>query len=281
MLTNYTVPTLHILPAGYDCYVQAPYWAIGRRLRGGLGRVLFQRRVYHDGEVKDEYRAVLEYRDGCLVGDPPEPFHWRDAAAEWGDEPGFLEAGFHTEDGTARITDNILPGVYANYFAPGKKSFFMDPPLKFASPSIIGQIAAFGRFVEGYGIVRLDRDRDFGETIALLNPYHKAILCKIVSHDGRTLRRVRVPPLSGRNARLIDLLERHERAWVGHIQLTANNRAPVFNIKHSLKDPRIVSHCEHLDPFRGDPTHFPAFQWLRFKVGWLLASHVHRSMGRS
>ncbi len=36
MLTNYTVPTLHILPAGYDCYATAPYWAVGERLQGAV-----------------------------------------------------------------------------------------------------------------------------------------------------------------------------------------------------------------------------------------------------
>lgn len=281
LLTNYTVPTLHILPAGYDCYVQAPYWAVGERLQGGAGRVLLRRRVYHGGEIKDEYRAVLEYRDGRLVGDPPEPFQWRAASAEGSDEPGFLETGFRTEDGAARIANNILPGIYASYSAPGRKSFFTDPPLKFASPPIIMQIAAYGRYVEGQAIVRLDRDRDFGETIAFLNPYHKAILCQIVSHDGRTLRRLRVPPLSGRYARLIELLGADERSWVGQVQLTANNRLATFDLKHSLSDPRNIHHCEHLDPFRGEPTHLPAFQWLRIEVGRLLASHVRRSVSRS
>ena len=42
-------------------------------------------------------------------------------------------------------------------------------------------------------------------------------------------------------------------------------------MKHSLREPGIISDHEHLDPYRGEPTHFPATRWFRLKVGkWLM-----------
>ena len=70
---------------------------------------------------------------------------------------------------------------------------------------------------------------------------------------------------------LAPLLLKGEEMWAGQIQITATNRVITFNVKHSFKDPTNISDHEHLDPYRGEPTHFPATQWLRLRLGkWLM-----------
>jgi hypothetical protein len=67
------------------------------------------------------------------------------------------------------------------------------------------------------------------------------------------------------------LIEDGETGWCGQIQITATNRVITFDLKHSLREPDLISDHEHLDPYRGEPTHFPASRWLRLKAGkWLM-----------
>jgi hypothetical protein len=170
-------------------------------------------------------------------------------------------------DGSPVFAGKNVIGFYAIYTKPGKKSFLADNGYKYGSPPLISQIAMFGRYVDGYPVVRLDRDRDIGQTITLINPYKKSVVARIIAHDGRAVPRIKVPPLSVRNVPLIQMLRDEERSWVGQIQLTASNRLGTFVIMHSLRNPWVVSDHEHLDTFRSDPTHLPAFQLFRQRVG--------------
>ena len=113
----------------------------------------------------------------------------------------------------------------------------------------------------------IDRDRDYGESLALINPYKKAVLAKVHTADGRTIPRLRVPPMSVRRVDLGQLLEAGERRWRGRLQLTANNRLITFDVKHSFADPTLITDHEHLDPFRADPTHLPLTRLLRMRAG--------------
>lgn len=270
MLTNYIVPRVYLLPAGYDFRLTPPYPAYANVLKGGSGRLVCTVRVFQEGVGKHEYSQMVEYTSGQIVGREPEPVHWKDMGSEWSETPGFLEFDVQTEDGAADILDYIGPVSYGTYSAPGLKSVLTDGPMKYASPPVIGQIAEYGQFVDGQAIVRLDRNRDLAESIALINPYQRPILVSVLGHDGRKLPRLRVPALSCRYARLVELLGPDEQEWVGHVQLTATNRILTFDLKHSLKDPSLLSHFEHLDPFRAEPTHVPLFQLMRYKFGWFL-----------
>ena len=165
---------------------------------------------------------------------------------------------------------------YAVYSAIGKKGFLSDNAYKFSSPPIISQIAAYGRFVETYSVIRIDRSRDYSDSLILINPYNKPILCTVVTMDGRKVPRLRVPALSARYMKLEGILKDDENYWEGEIQLTANNRLIVYDIKHALSDITIISDHEHLDPFRGDPTHLPFFQWCRASVGEFLSHRLTR-----
>ena len=75
------------------------------------------------------------------------------------------------------------------------------------------------------------------------------------------------------NIRLEELLRPNEESWIGHLQLTATNRLVTFHIKHSMADATIISDHEHLDPFRGDRTHYPLTQLIRLRYGEFLKRH--------
>ena len=270
MAFPYIYPTITNLPSGYDCTVVLPLTQLERLLPQPCARVLWAIRVFCEGQqLVDEERELL-FRDGSLQGVPPPPFVWKDRGPAGGEHSGFLEMSFRAADQAALFASRMPLRGYAIHSAAGKKSFFSDYAYKFAQPPIISQIAAFGRYVEGYPVVHLYVDRDLGETLALINPYTKPLVARVLLSDGRDTPRFKVPPLSVRNVRLAELLRAGERVWLGQIQLTASNRLVPYHIKHSLADPRLISDHEHLDPFRSDPTYLPATQWLRQRIGKLL-----------
>lgn len=266
MAFHYLYPTISALPAGYDCTIVLPVKGIADRIAGN-GAVSCRFTVFFEGEDVFERVAVLNFENGKLVGETAAPFVWKDGTDKWGDRAGFIEFDIRSVDDREIFSTKRVLGFYSIYSKPGKKSFFSDNAYKFAAPPVINQIAAYQRFVDGYPVIHLDRDRDLGETVTLINPYKKPVLVQIHTCDGRRPVRQRVPPLSARLVRLAGLLDPQERSWMGQIQLTANNRLVTYHVRHSLKDPQIISDHEHFDPYRGDPTHLPATQWLRQAVG--------------
>ncbi len=267
MAYNYLIPTLGIMPRGYDCTLDPLLDAVGRFLLPGRHRILWRMTVSHDGEEIHAEERAIEYRDGKPEPPLPGPFFWPGERSGWNEDVAFYECDFVTADGAAGFRETLQPVAYVVLSAPGRKPIFANRAYKFASPPTIDQIAAYGRFVEGFSSVHLDRDRDYGESIVMINPYRRDIVARIVTHDGRRIERIRVRPRSARLVRLDRLLEDGETAWRGRVQLSANNRVIAYDLKHSFAEPEILTDEEHLDPYRADPTHLPAFQWLRQAVG--------------
>lgn len=266
----FTFPVITSLPRGYDCTIPMPVARLAERLIDGRGDVVIDYQVVHEGAVKQEEAIDVRFEDGAVVGAPPAPIRWADAGKRWGANSGYIDIAFRARNDEQIFENKQEIGFYAIYSKPGKKSFFSDNAYKYGAPPVIAQIASFGRYVDGYPVVHLDREKDLGETITLINPYMKPILAEIRTLDGRALPRTRVPPMSARNLRLIGLLGEQETTWRGHIQITASNRLITYNVKHSLKDPNVISDHEHLDPFRDDPTHFPASLTIRAELGRIL-----------
>jgi len=267
---SYMIPKIAWLPGGYDCRVVVPDDALAACLPGS-GTILRWWRVLRDGDVVAEREERVEIENGTLVSDPPAPFEWRGDGAEWTGEGGFVEMGVRTADDRDTLASDRMPALYAVYWGQGRKSFVSCIQFKFADPRVIDQIATFGQFLDGYPVVHLDRARDLGESLCFVNPYMRPIVVDVMTQDGRKLPRIRVPAQAVRRVALDALLAPGEDAWMGQVQITATNRVVTYTVKHSLSDPGVFSTIEHMDPFRADPTHVPAFQRLRLAAGALAA----------
>jgi hypothetical protein len=278
MAFDYMIPILGVLHQGYDCTIDPSFHSLGQVLASGDALVSWRIRIIHNGEQQEVFETQLSFKEGRLVGRAPDPFIWPASKSSLGEDPGFFESDFVIADGRSEFVSNWQPVSYVICSAPGRKSFFANTPHKFAVPPVIDMVAAYGRYVEAYPVVWVDRQRDYGETIVMINPYNMDIIAEVVASDERRIRRIRVPKLSARHVRLERLLREDETSWRGRIQLTANNRVVTFDVKHSLSNPEIISDEEHLDPFRADPTHMPAFQRMRQEVGRYLSHRglIHR-----
>jgi hypothetical protein len=270
MPESFIFPTIISLPLGYDCTVVPPLEQIAARLCVDSARLRLTHRIIHEGDTLLEHHALLQFDGGILQGEPPEPFTALDGSEQGHEYPGYLEMTLESEDDAAVFHSKIVFALYSIYSKAGKKGFLSDNAYKYGAPPVIAMMALYRRFVDTYPVIRLDRERDLGETLALINPYHKAVLAQVATDDGRKPLRLRVPAMSVRSLDLCALLNDEEPSWAGQVQLTANNRLIVFNMKHSLADPRLISDHEHLDPFRADTTHIPATLALRRDVHRML-----------
>lgn len=271
MTSSYLIPIVAWLPKGYNCSVIMPLQAIARLLPDRTGAIVRSWTVFRDGAEVAAGEETISIEAGRPVGAPASEITWRGAdRADWPDDGGYLEFAVRTAEGAPPFSVNKPPGFYNIYSAPGRKSCLACHTWKFGSPQVISQIAAFGRYVDAYPVIHIDRARDLGDSLVLINPYRKPILAQVLTSDGRRPKRLRVESMSARMVDLADLIAPEEQVWRGQIQLTANNRVMTHIVKHSLADPTRISMIEHLDPFRADPTHVPLFLWIRRSVGEML-----------
>ena len=274
----YIYPVIVSLPLGYDCTIEIPTEEIAARLDPATetAKVLVRGQAYRAGELFYDESRELEFNFGELRSEFASPFVIEDSMPAGETEPAYLELMVEAIGDEPVFTSKRAFSGYTIYSKPGKKSFLSDNAYKYGSPPVIGQMAKFGKYVDAYPVIHLDRERDLGESLVFINPYRRPILAKIATMDGRQLPRLRVQPESALNVHLNDLLEDGEQSWSGHIQVTANNRLVTFSLKHSMKNIAVISDHEHLDPYRSDPTHEPATLAFRKWVGSMLARFVPR-----
>ncbi len=261
------------MPVGYDCAVSVPLGPVGRSMNGGSGRAAYYCRVYQNGAEVWADEVPCEFQAGKAVTPESLGFVLDRSILPADDRPGYIEMAFLADDGQAAFSDTMMPSFYVVYLADGKKSFFSDSALKFASPPIIAQIAEYRQYVETCPVVRIDRDRDLAESLYLINPFSLPIKARVVTHDGRRIGGIKITPMSVTVVPLAEFLEPGEDSWVGQIQITATNRLIPYIAQHRLSDPLTISDFEHLEAFRGEATHLPAFQLLRQRIGRALANH--------
>jgi len=265
---SYLIPIITWLPAGYDCTIVMPNTLIASSVTPAPVEVERFWTAVCDGRQVAGGSDIIKCEGKEVVSGPDEDVIWRAADhPPLGADGGYLEFGVRTAGGELSFCHHHLPSLYNVYSAPDRKSFFSCHTWKFGSPQVISQIARFGRYVDCYPVVRLDRRRNIGESLVLVNPYQKAILAELSTNDGRKPPRIRIEAKSVRRYPLDQLLRSDEQDWLGQLQITANNRVVTYMVKHALDDPSMITTVEHLDPFRADPTHVPATQWLRLEYG--------------
>ncbi|MBT5859651.1 MAG: hypothetical protein HOH89_00690 [Alphaproteobacteria bacterium] len=267
MASGYLFPAITPLRPGYDCISPDPVDRLAERLTVPDCNVVLVHKVYFDGTCEHETTREVAYRDFKPQIAAREVFRWPDSSEKWKGGIGYLEVSVEEADRRLVFQPRFPVSSYVIYSKPGKKSFFVDKTFKYGVPPVIDMVARFGKFVDGHPLIHIDRKRDLGESLTLVNPYQKPLLATIMSNDGRRLPRKKVGARSAVQLPLVDLLRDDEDEWIGQIQLTANNRVIAYDVKHSLADPELISDHEHLDPFRAGDTKVPMTRLMRKSLG--------------
>lgn len=267
MAYSYLIPGVTSLQPGYRCTIKPILSMIESCLILPDADISVWLDIFCDGQKIDRQEKVLSFRSGAVVTDKEPFFSWPEKGYFQGVRPGYLEFGYTSVDDRQIFRTNLASGIYAIFSRPGYKGFISDLSHKYSSPPTINQIAIHGRYIDGYPPVLLDRAKNYGETIVLINPYRRPIIAEIRSHDGQLLPRIKISPQSAENISLAPFLPQDKNRWEGRIQLTASNRLITFSLKHLLSEPSVICDHEHLDPYRGEATYAPWSQYLRATIG--------------
>lgn len=267
MAYSYLIPGVTSLQPGYRCTIKPILSMIENCLISPNVDISVWLDIFRDGQKIDRQEKMLSFRLGAAITDKELFFNWPEKGYMQSERAGYVEFGYTSADGKPVFRTNLAAGIYAIFSRPGYKGFISDLSHKYSSPPTINQIAVHGRYIDGYPPVLLDRAKDYGETIVLINPYRRPIIAEIRSHDNQVLPRIKILPQSAENISLAPFLPQDKSRWEGRIQLTASNRLITFSLKHLFSDPSVICDHEHLDPYRGETTHAPWFQYLRMTVG--------------
>ena len=260
---SYILPSAISLPLGYNCRIFLPINNLILRLNKVLEyQIAIQVKAYREGSKFFEKKIVIDQNNNTPNIDfviPDQQNHSEFA--------GYAELEIYEINKKLIFKNRAVLNFYSIFFKEGKKSFLSDNAYKYGSPTVINQMSIIKKYIDAYPTVTIDKKNDLGETVVMINPYPKEIIASLVTNDDRLINRIKIKSQSSVEVNLIELLEEQESFWQGHLQIKATNRIITFNYKHSLKNKKIISDYEHLDPYRGEPTFLPAFQLLRIKIG--------------
>jgi hypothetical protein len=260
---SYILPSVISLPLGYNCRIFLPCSSLISRLDKETDyEIAINIKAYREKNIFFEKTIEINKKDKIknidfLILDQQNNSKFA----------GYAELEIYEKNKKIIFKNRAALNFYSIFFKDGKKSFLSDNAYKFGSPTVINQMSIIKKYLDAYPTVTIDKKKDLGETIVMINPYPKEIVASLVTNDNRLINRIKINSQSCKEINLYNLLDENENFWQGHIQIKATNRIITFNYKHSLKNNKIISDYEHLDPFRGEPTFLPSFQLLRIKIG--------------
>jgi len=262
---SYLLPTITPLPRGYECSIIIPIKLVTNLfLKEERCKVNFNFKVYGNGKLIDEQNILKilskneDYSNICFkttINKNNLNCHC------------YSELNIDSPEKIGLFSKREMISYYPFHHDKNKKTFFSDVSYKYGSPTIIFDMSHFKKYVETYSVFHIDKQRDLGESLLFTNPYDKKILIKFKTSDSREIKPLIINPKHAIDLDLKCILNDEEKEWKGHIQLWANNRVGMFNFKHSLQDPTLISDLEHLDPYRAEQTHLRFFQILRSQLG--------------
>ena len=263
----YFVPFLSPTPPpGYKLAQVLPLDAIRSALNSDDATIEILREIAFEGEVIRSETNTLTLKDGAWGQDDSGIFEMGPIeGSDWGENApmAYLQTTVTAHGGM--FSGLREPGFYTVYSGPGRKSFLSDSSQKYAQPAVISQIAAYGKWVEGYPSCIVEPDLDAGESVLLLNPYEKPAVATLEIEGMDRRHKFRIQPFSGRRVDVAPLLDPAMVPWHGQLYVTGPRRVVTFFVKHALTDPTRINTIEHTDAFRGETAWAPFTRALHWR----------------
>lgn len=269
MAKSFIIP--HVVPVfpGYDTVFNQSEAAVLGRLIVPDAVIDNQISVYRNGECVDRVSHRIRIENGAVVEGALGGVRVKSDEAD--ELPGYLHSNMISSDESEIFSTHSPVTLYTTYVPlNGGKPFFSNGAPRYSEPRVINQIREFGEFCDTYPNVIVDREKGYGFSLFLINPYSKAIVMTVATQGSEKVAKTRIDPQSSKILDLSEALLGNGSRWAGQIQIKANNRLISFVLRHSLENPKQITDFDHMDPFRGEPTHLPATQLMRIKTADLL-----------
>lgn len=224
--------------------------------------VRIERRLYGGGKELRRDVSDLVLRGGAWVDGAAASYDLDNvmSEADWaaGADVPFVETLIYAVQGRGFRT-MFSPSFYTVFDSDNAKSFFNDNALKYANTVVIYQIEAFNSWVEGYPACAIDRTRDAGQSVLLINPHERPAVVSIELEGIQPVQKVRVGAASARRVDFAAMLPPDRTEWSGQAFVWGTNRVNMFFVSHKLSAPHSVTTMEHSEVFRGEHAYVP---WL-------------------
>jgi hypothetical protein len=249
-------------PPGYTLRQRLPLDALRATCLDSNETVLIERRLYGGGKLLQRDESQLVLRGGVWVDGAAAAFDLESTVSqvEWrdGDALPFVETLISAIEGRGFRT-MFAPSFYTVFDSDTLKSFFNDNALKYANTVVIHQIEAFRSWVEGYPACAIDRARDVGQSVLLINPHEKPAVVNVELEGVAKPRKVKVDAMSARRVDFAAMLGPDVGAWRGQAFVWGTNRVNMFFFYHALSQPESIVTMEHSEVYRGEHGYVPWF----------------------
>lgn len=249
-------------PPGYTLRQLLPLDAIRAACVAKDETILVDRRLYGEGKLVRRWESRLELRAGEWTDQAPARFDLESSVddAQWraGKSLPFLETLLVAERGRG-FRSMFAPSFYTVFDSDRFKSFFNDNALKYANTVVIRQIEAFKAWVEGYPACEVDRARDLGQSVILINPHERPAVVSVALEGLEKPRKVKVDAMSASRVDFAEMLGPSVQAWRGQAFVWGPNRVNMFFAYHGLAEPNAIVTMEHSEVYRGEHGYVPWF----------------------
>lgn len=249
-------------PPGYVLRQRLPLEPLRSACLDPNETVRIERRIYRGGKELKRDTKDLVLCNGNWANAEAAAYDLESmiSEADWrsGTDLPFIETLIYAVQGRG-FRSMFSPSFYTVFDSDTEKSFFNDNALKYANTVVIYQIEAFNSWVEGYPACGIDRTRDAGQSVLLINPHERPAVVSIELEGMKAVQKVRVGAASARRVDFAEMLPPDLNEWSGQAFVWGTNRVNMFFISHKLSSPHSVTTMEHSEVFRGEHAYVP---WL-------------------
>jgi hypothetical protein len=261
------IPFLNIAPPpGYRFHQILPLDRLAEQITSPTATLDLRRDVYLEGTLVDRKEGVLVLRNDEWIETGAETYELDEIdGSDWieGHPIAFIETRIDARDAT--FTRKREPSSYVVFSSAYRKSFLSDNNQKFSHPAVIEQVAAYGKWAEGYPACTVDPRCNADQSVVLINPYQRPAIATLEFEGITEKRRIRVEACSARRIAFSETLGSRYLPWAGQAYVWGPNRVVVFFVSHAYDDPAEVNTMEHTDPYRGHSYWFPFTRSLHWK----------------
>jgi len=260
MSFSYFIPVIHLGPVKSNkISIDLPIKDIEKLIIGSSSVFEVVRYIIGDGEVIYESKLFLEYKNKIWINKEAEKFEWTNHK----DIFSYVETQVNQIEGKG-LTSSFLPSFYVFYTNKYSKSYVSCGNWKYGNIRVVMQMAAFGKWVDGYPAINIDRESKITYSIAIVNPYLKSSKYTIEIKGLNIIHNVIVKPQSVEVIGLADIILKNK--WTGQIYVYGKQRSIMYVINHDIDNLYDITTIEHSDPFRAELNYMPRFQYIRSRL---------------
>lgn len=261
MQYSYFVPIIHLGPVK-NCtfYKLLPLTEMSSLIIGDRAKFEVIRQVISEGQIVHEEKHILKYSPNGWETKGKEEFKWVSNIEE---KLCYVETQVNVVEGLG-VKDSFLPSFYVFYTDSFNKTYLSCGNWKYANPRVIMQMSTFGKWIDGYPSINIDKELETTYSILIINPYVSKAEIIVDIEDLNIRYELRVKP---RSVEKIDLSQFIKKShWTGQVYVYGSQRCVIYFVNHKLNFFSCITTVEHSDPFRAEKTFKPNFQTIRHKI---------------